>query len=216
MCQVHTFSEPGGHVKNEDAIEICRHPHQERIWLCVLADGQGGRSGGARAAQLACRTVMQAAVEYPHDMLTKGDTWVGILRLADQTVANDTAAGLTTLVGFCLTNGTLVGASNGDSAVLVLDAGRDCREITRGQSKNPPIGFGDAVVVPFADRLAKPWTVLAVSDGVWKYVGWERIREHASHLRGRALSEALQQAGRLTRTGAFQDDFTLGVFHEEN
>jgi hypothetical protein len=216
MCYVHTYSEPGGHARNEDAIEICRHPQQASILLCALADGQGGRSGGTRAARLACQTVLRAGLEYSHDMLTKGDTWVGILSLADHAVTNDPEAGLTTLVGFCLTNGTLVGASNGDSAMLVLDAEGGCYEITGGQHKNPPIGFGDAAVVPFAARLAKPWTVVAMSDGVWKYVGWDRIREYASHLRGQELIEALQQAGRLSRTGAFQDDFTLGVFNDEN
>lgn len=216
MCQVHMYSEPGGHAENEDVIKVCRHPQQANVWLCALADGQGGRSGGARAADLACRTVIQAAVEYPYGVLTKGDTWIDILRLADLAVANDADAGLTTLVGFCLTKGILVGASNGDSAVLVLDTGQDCREITRGQHKNPPIGFGDAAVVPFTTRLAKPWTVVTMSDGVWKYVGWDRIREHAARLRGQALIESLQQAGRLTRTCAFQDDFTLGVFNNEN
>jgi hypothetical protein len=216
MCQVHIFSEPGGHAENEDVINVCRHPQQAGVWLCALADGQGGRCGGARAAELACRTVIQAAVEYRHEVLTIGDTWVEILRLADLAVAHDEDAGLATLVGFCLTKGTLVGASNGDSAVMVLDTAQDCREITRGQHKNPPIGFGDATIVPFTTRLVKPWTVMTMSDGVWKYVGWDRIREHATRLRGQALIESLQQAGRLARTGVFQDDFTLGVFNNEN
>jgi hypothetical protein len=41
MCQVLSFSEPGGHANNEDAIEVRCHPNDASIWLCALADGQG-------------------------------------------------------------------------------------------------------------------------------------------------------------------------------
>ncbi len=159
---------------------------------------------------------MKAASECPLTAVTGAATWIGILRQADQAVANDLDAGLTTLIGFCLVRETIVGASNGDSAVLVVNAGADCHEVTKNQCKTPPVGFGDAPIIPFAARLVKPWTVLAMSDGVWKYVGWERIKEYGSRLRGPALIAALQQAARLPRTGALQDDFTVGAFHNDN
>ena len=49
-----------------------------------------------------------------------------------------------------------------------------------------------------------------MSDGVWKYAGWERIRREAVSLEGAALVESLKQAARL-RSGSFPDDFTLIV-----
>jgi len=50
--------------------------------------------------------------------------------------------------------------------------------------------------------------VLAMTDGVWKYVGWDRVCELATRLGGDELLAALQAAARLPRTGQFQDDFT--------
>jgi hypothetical protein len=51
--------------------------------------------------------------------------------------------------------------------------------------------------------------VLALTDGVWKYVGWDRILQLAARERGPALLFALQEAGRLPGNGGFQDDFTV-------
>ena len=53
---------------------------------------------------------------------------------------------------------------------------KQVNELTANQIKNPPVGSAAAVFTPFAGRLERPWTVLAMSDGVWKYVGWERVR----------------------------------------
>jgi serine/threonine protein phosphatase PrpC len=48
MVSVITFSEAGGHPVNEDAFAVERHPADSECWLCFVADGQGGRAGGAR------------------------------------------------------------------------------------------------------------------------------------------------------------------------
>jgi len=60
-------------------------------------------------------------------------------------------------------------------AVVAIDAERRIFDLTRQQAKNPPIGSGDALFTPFGALLADPWLVLAMSDGVWKYVGWDRL-----------------------------------------
>src|SRR2546425_1186513 len=49
MIEVFTFSEPGGHAENEDAFEVRPLAPDGTAYLCALADGQGGRSGGAAA-----------------------------------------------------------------------------------------------------------------------------------------------------------------------
>lgn len=215
MCRVLTFTEPGGHTRSEDAFEVQRHPEDENIWLCALADGQGGRAGGARAAQLACRTVIEAAGEHPPEALTALSSWMGFLQRADEVVTADSEAGFTTLIGLCVVGDRVIGASCGDSAVLASSARGGAQELTRHQAKNPPIGTGDSVVTPFADSLSRPWLLLAMSDGVWKYAGWERIRNMASQFRGKALLDALQEAARLPRTGALQDDFTVVLLQDD-
>jgi hypothetical protein len=211
MIRFHTFTEPGGHAVNEDAFLAQQHPADAGLWLCFLADGQGGRAGGARAAQLACQAALAAALHRPAHALAEPAAWPLLLGEADAAVAADRAAGFTTLIGFCLTEQALCGASSGDSAVLALD-GTDVREPTRHQLKDPPVGSGEALFVPFAQPLALPWRVLAMSDGVWKYAGWERITVALWHEGGEALLAALQAAARLPGSGRFPDDFTVVLF----
>jgi hypothetical protein len=53
-----------------------------------------------------------------------------------------------------------------------------------------------------------------MSDGVWKYVGWERLMQAAAASRGDALLEALKGLARLPGSGRFPDDFTLVLFED--
>lgn len=122
-------------------------------------------------------------------------------------------AGFTTFVGFAVVNGRLVGASSGDSAVMLVTGG-EARELTAGQRKNPPVGSGVATFVPFEARLTEPWKVLAMSDGVWKYAGWEKVVGAAKTMSREALVGALKDAARLPGSGRFPDDFTVVVLEE--
>ena len=114
-------------------------------------------------------------------------------------------AGFTTFIGVYLADDYLVGASSGDSAVLAIDARGQPRELTAHQVKNPPVGSGGAIFVPFRLRLQPPWVVLVVSDGVWKYVSWDKMVALASQKKGPALVESLQKVARLPGSGKFQD-----------
>ena len=67
---------------------------------------------------------------------------------------------------------------------MICSAGETIQELTSSQRKNPPVGSGGAIFVPFACRLIRPWQVLAMSDGVWKYAGWEAIRDVATREKG--------------------------------
>ena len=159
----------------------------------------GGRAGGARAAQLACQVV------------ARGEG----LTAADAAVATDSAAGFTTLVALRVEGDRVTGALCGDSAALAAWGDGLMRVLTARQFKNPPVGSGDATFVPFALELTRPWKVLAVSDGVWKYAGWERVWDCAAKLGGEELIAALQIAARLPLTGEFPDDFTVVLLEGE-
>jgi hypothetical protein len=212
---VFTFTEAGGHPVNEDAFEIQRHPSDEGCWFGALADGQGGQAGGGPAARLACRTVMENAARLPPDRLADAATWRGLLELADAAVAIAPDAGFTTLVGFCVRGNAVCGASNGDSALVAVGEADRVLNLTDHQFKNPPVGSRAALIVPFAAKLIGPWMVLAMSDGVWKYVGWERINEAAARFRGQELVDHLGKLARLPGSGRFQDDFTLILLQAE-
>ena len=138
-----------------------------------------------------------------------------ILTHADTAVASDAEAGFTTLIGLCVSNNRVSGASCGDSAIVAICGAEAPRVLTSRQFKNPPVGCGDATFVPFKMELTPPWKVLAMTDGVWKYAGWERVWDCAARLSGAELIAELQVAARLQTTGEFQDDFTVVLLESE-
>src|SRR5947209_7515828 len=208
MLGVFTFTEAGGHPANEDAFDLQRHSSEEGCWFGALADGQGGQRGGGPAARLACRTVMETAARLSPKRLADAATWCGLLELADAAVAKNNEAGFTTLIGYCVTDQAVCGASNGDSALLAVCGSGRVLNLTNHQFKNPPVGSRAAVVVPFAAELTEAWKVLAMSDGVWKYVGWEMITATAARFSGQEVIDTLTERARLPGSKRFQDDFT--------
>jgi serine/threonine protein phosphatase PrpC len=214
MVSAQSYSETGGHLENEDAFAVQQHPLDPNLWLCFVADGQGGRSGGGAAARLACRAAVDLAVRWPPDRLANPAVWSSILESADEAVEADPVAEFTTLVGLAASRDRVVGASCGDSAALLMSAARVV-ELTAGQRKNPPVGSGSAVAVQFAATLSSGWQLLGMSDGVWKYVGWDRIVVAARRVRGATLVAELQQMARMPVSGAFPDDFTVVVLEDQ-
>jgi hypothetical protein len=207
MIRTFTFSEAGGHPTNDDAFLVEPIPDGIGGHVVAVADGQGGRTHAAEAARLACRTVVDAALRRGTGFDKAGCR--EILARADRAVTFDDSAGFTTLVAFTVRWNSVVGASCGDSALLAVCGSGEVTELTRLQYKNPPVGSGEATFVPFAADLVRPWKILAMTDGVWKYVGWPRVRELATRLGGEELIEALKAAARLPGSGQFQDDFTV-------
>jgi serine/threonine protein phosphatase PrpC len=211
MSAIFSFSEAGGHIDNEDAFVALPHPADPSCRLCVLADGMGGQYGGMEAAQVACRTALARAQTVPVSKLANPAAWTSLLRHADEAVRDHPQAGFTTLIGFAVTGATVAGASCGDSAVWLAQDG--CvQDLTSHQLKNPPVGSGAAPFAPFAARLSPPWLLLAMSDGMWKYVSPARAQRLALTRRGQDLIDGLQALARQPGSGRFSDDFTLVVF----
>lgn len=211
MIEVFTFSEAGGHVENEDAHEILPLDPIEGLYLCAIADGQGGRAGGGPAARLACRASLDIARSLPLTQLLTPRCWIDILKQADEAVSKDPLAGFTTLIAFCVTPYVICGAANGDSSAILLQADQTTTDLTAQQWKNPPVGSGTAHFVSFGASLKVPWSVLAMTDGVWKYVGLSTVLQIAQEKKGRDLIAEVRNRAGLKKTGALQDDFTLIV-----
>ena len=210
MLRVSSFTEAGGHPHNEDAFVARPYPADPDVWLIALADGQGGRAGGGRASRVAVDTLADLAARYPVPDLTDWNLFQELLTAADAAVAADPEAGFTTLVGLVAWDGGVCGGSCGDSAALLV--GPDGPAVlTRHQFKDPPAGSGEALSVPFAAEPAGPWRLVVMSDGVWKYAGWDRVKELAGRLGGAELLAELQAAARLRGSGRFPDDFTAVV-----
>lgn len=215
MTHVYTESLPGGHAHNEDAYEVLSHPQDAGFLLCALADGQGGQSGAAASARLACRSALDAASVCLPTRLTDPAVWADLLRRADNAVARAPDAGFTTLVAFCVGPNFVCGASSGDSALLLVNPNRAHLILTERQRKNPPVGSGAAAFVGFAAELRPPWTLVAMSDGVWKYAGWENVLRIASEQQGEGIISSLRRYAALPRTGLLQDEFTVVLVQDD-
>lgn len=211
MHIVSNFSQSGGQTTNEDALLCVRHPHDESISICALADGQGGRHGGQEAARLACAVAVEKASSYSPKQLTNPKRWIKILREADRAVRQDEVAGFTTLVGLCVAAHTVCGASNGDSAAVLLNVYDRFHVLTDAQQKNPPIGSGKAIITPFAEGLIDPWQVVLCTDGLWKYVGWSEVATLVKRHRGQALVDEATAAAKMAGNGVLRDDTSVLV-----
>jgi len=211
-CLVH--SEAGdGHV-NEDVVLVRPHSGGAGVLLCSLADGQGGQAGGAEAARVAAEESLRAAASFPANELSQAAPWYAIVGAADEAVCEDDAAGFCTLVSLGISEREVWGASSGDSGALLLSGGRDFL-LTEDQRKNPPVGSSAARPVAFSARLTPGWTLLILSDGAWKYVGWERVVRIASGHQGRELVAALRGAAWDANGGRLPDDFSVALLHGE-
>jgi len=208
----HLYSEQGAaHDDNEDAVEARQHDQDDALWLCCLADGQGGRSGGARAAQIATQTALAAALAQPPRSLLKPKICAGIVRAADDVVYADPQAGFTTLVMLVVRDQFVCGASCGDSAAVLLQS-EESIVLTENQLQHPLVGSRAARAMSFYLDLDPPWHICAVSDGVWKYAGWDRMIALMRRRGGRDLVDALRAAAIKPGNSGLPDDFSIASF----
>ena len=202
------FTEGSEGHQNEDAIIVNK---LREGWMGAVADGQGGRSGGAEAAKLACEAIVNRGREVEPGMFLQPNTWEDLFRAADRSVADDSEAGFTTLIGFHILDGYVHGASCGDGAAYLYNANSQVIELTVHQQKNPQIGSGITSCTFFRSPLVKPWRFLAMTDGVWKYAGREKLLDLLRNATGQDLNSKLQVAGRLPGSGKFPDDYTFAL-----
>ena len=164
--------------------------------LLVLADGAGGTSGGAAAADAVLARARNLAPNSASDC-------VRFLHDLDRQLAN---VGQTTAIIAVLQDGQVFGASVGDSSAWLLSA-TGVVDLSQDQSRKPLLGSGNARPIGFGP-LPCVGRVLVGSDGLFNYVAYDRICAVASGLPLTEVPAALVAAARL-RTGALQDDIAV-------
>lgn len=100
----------------------------------------------------------------------------------------------------------VLGASVGDSEAWLLSEGATC-VLTEGQQRKPLLGTGRARPVAFKQHCGAG-TLLAATDGLFKYVPPERIRKS---MEGPDLDHVAQELSEMPRllSGALPDDVGL-------
>jgi len=137
--------------------------------VLVVADGAGGRSGAAEAAEFVTQRVRQTI--QTADLSPAG--LMEFLRLIDHQMVEARNVGETTCVVVVASKERMVGASVGDSGAWhITPAGIDY--LTGHQTRKPFLGVGCAMPYGFV-RGPLTGTLLVASDGLLKYSSAEQI-----------------------------------------
>jgi serine/threonine protein phosphatase PrpC len=169
--------------------------------ILVLADGAGGISGGAPAADLFVQLVRASS-----DRLRTAEDCAHLLVTIDRELAHRNDCGETTAVIVIVDASHIFGASVGDSAARLFTKD-GAGELTYGQQRKPLLGSGSAFARPFNWPIEEG-TVVVASDGLWKYAPVEAIASRARTRDSADLALRLAELARLP-SGAFQDDVAV-------
>jgi serine/threonine protein phosphatase PrpC len=142
------------HSEDRAAAIACGKGH-----LLLIADGAGGRSGGAAAAE----AVLQSAQRLTTEL--QPCNWTAWLEELDQQL-QDTGE-TTAVVAFCA-QGEIFGASVGDSGAWLIHAAGYV-DLTEHQRRKPLLGSGSALAVAFGPVRSNGRLLLA-SDGLFKQI----------------------------------------------
>jgi hypothetical protein len=191
-----------GNLELQDRVEVFRFDN--RLVLAV-ADGAGGISGAAQAADLCMRLIRESA-----QSLNSPAACSDLLQTIDLRVASVSACGETTGLVIVIEPERLFGASVGDSMAWAFSANNRI-ELTDGQQRKPFLGSGMAFCRPFLfPRI--DGTIVAGTDGLWKYTSIESIERRILETDSTRLAAELSELVRL-RSGAFPDDVAIATCH---
>lgn len=184
--------------ENEDAYVI---DDSGAELLVVLADGQGGRPGGARAARTAVQTIQQLLEAKKHDL-----SWMALGAEVDRAVSESEGAGFTTLLVVEIAAGRLRGISNGDCILVAGAPSGSSYCLNENQPKNPPVGSGSAAFSELNVALDADTGLVCATDGVWRPSGRPALATWAAE-RISAADAKLRWESTAKRDG-FSDDAT--------
>jgi PPM family protein phosphatase len=198
-------------VRVSQIVEAADGPCQDRLLILpagdrmifAVADGAGGISGGAEAAELAIKVITLEAAT-----LTSRDECMQMIEDIDQAILGDEAAGETTCAIAVVGPDGIFGASVGDSGIWILGE-TEMDNLTQGQSVKPFLGSGAAVPAGF-ERAQWDGTLLIATDGLLKYTSREMISTAVTHEPFEKLPEALLRLVRYP-SGTLPDDVAIGL-----
>ncbi len=177
----------------QDRADVLQLPNRE---IFILADGAGGTSGGAAAAD----TVLARVRALPPASIS---ACVNLLLDLDLKLEN---VGQTTAVLALVRDGEIVGASVGDSRAWLV--GPDVIELTHNQQRKPLLGSGSATPVGFGPFKTAGRRLIVGSDGLFNYVPHDHIAWMVAMDDLAFAAAALIDAARLP-SDALQDDIAV-------
>ena len=171
--------------------------------VLVVADGVGGQANGGAAADYAVSRIREAAYK---QNIADPLAWYKTVQKLDSDLLENDDTGQTTLVVVAITARRIVGVSAGDSSAwLVTPSGH--WDLTEGQKRKPFLGSG-AEPVPFSLPLPDSGTIVAGTDGLFKYAPDVKIQDTALLLDPDDAVTRLADLARLTN-GKLPDDIAI-------
>jgi PPM family protein phosphatase len=170
--------------------------------VLVVADGAGGMSGGAEAAQF----LVEGVKERIGSTSMNTDGLNELLTVLDREMVAIGAFGETTGVVVVLSDSGIFGASAGDSGAFVFSK-TGLENLTANQIRKPFLGSGRAIPIPFT-REQLNGTLLVATDGLLKYTSLEKI---AATILAADFDSAANKLVELVRyqSGALPDDISI-------
>jgi len=170
--------------------------------VLVVADGAGGMSGGAEAAEYVVRRVR----ELVSPIMFSPDGMSQLLIRLDREMAAAGSYGETTCVVVAVVEGGIVGTSVGDSGAWLISQS-EADNLTAAQCRKPFVGSGRAIPVGFSRGSLRD-TLLIASDGLLKYTSVECI---VAASQAADLDDATNNLIKLVRypSGSLPDDISI-------
>jgi serine/threonine protein phosphatase PrpC len=169
----------------------------------VVADGAGGVAGGAAAADLLCKSVVEQCRR------GRVADWSEWLAQFDRSMAGSGTTGLAAaVIAELADDNILTGTSVGDCEAWAFAEGAPL-DLTSAQVRKPLLGEGLALPVPFEARIG-PGTLVIATDGLWKYMHRDRIAKAAAVRPLDAAVAGFIDGVRL-KSGALQDDVAVVI-----
>jgi PPM family protein phosphatase len=170
----------------------------DSIWFCI-SDGAGGTGEGEAASYY----VVEAFKELVHiNSFDNSEDFEGFLRGIDKELSCESHGGEATAIIGKVINGTVMGASVGDSEAWLFNLEYDY-ELTSLQNIKPLIGSGSSIPIGFGP-INLDQSMLLGSDGLFKYTKHTEIKNLLSNsVKAKNIAELAKN-----ETGKLQDDIS--------
>lgn len=201
MSLTHSIATAASRVTSEDRVVVLERGSS---LVVLVADGAGGRPGGA-AASASIESAVQSAAGAGIDAFDVR-AWSALLRQIDAELAT-TMAGESTAVVLAVEGDAIAGVSAGDSEAWLV-GGPEIERVTAKQGR-ARIGSGRAQPVPFFARM-RDRVLLVASDGLFGQVSRNVIADTVVTGAVALMAERLLESARLS-TGGFADDISVVV-----
>jgi serine/threonine protein phosphatase PrpC len=188
----------------EDRAAVFEHPEATVI---LLADGVGGRAGGARAADCVLTSVGRRLPAMT--ALHKAATWHLLLEAVDRDLKMDGSGGETTAVVVAITSSGLAGAAVGDSEAWIVSAADQPIVLAGRNRRKPYLGYGMATPESFVSGPLNG-TLLVATDGLFKYAEAQRILTTIRSIDLPAAATALAELPKSSE-GSYRDDLAFAL-----